>query len=68
LKPSTPTPSAECTQAQAYAHLTYGGTGAQVKAYQLFLIGQGENTKPTGFFGPLTLAAEAHFLSSHNCN
>jgi hypothetical protein len=63
-----PAPTAACTTFNQYASLSYGNTGSQVKAYQLFLIGQGENTKPTGFFGPLTLAAEAHFASSHNCS
>ena len=68
LKPTTPAPSAACTTFLSYGYLSYGNSGSNVKAYQQFLISQGENTKATGYFGPLTLAAEAHFQSTHNCN
>jgi hypothetical protein len=66
LKPSAP--SAACTTFKSYAYLSQAQSGASVKAYQQFLIGQGEYTKATGYFGPLTFAAEASFASKANCN
>ena len=60
--------SNECDEYNQYKSLYQTQTGAKVKSFQQLLIGQGYNTKATGYFGPMTAQAEAEFLSDNDCN
>lgn len=62
--------AASCSTYDLYASLSFGMRSASVKAYQMFLIGQGQSIPagPTGYFGPQTQAAENAYLSVAKCN